>query len=554
MPGRPKKDPAKRPSKAEPQSPSPATIENLERKVFDFFTLSQLGKSLISTQDLDDLARIFVASVHETSNASKVALLIYDADISTYKYQFSIGLSEESVKDVFFAEEEGLFWRVLNGGEPFPIRDSAGQYRFPRVVQKFKLDRLDSEIWVPLMVKNLLCGVLTLGKKKDDTPYDDKELSFISQLATQAAVAIDSAILDQQKTRATRALGKKMENLSVLYDVSRAMNFMNDLKKTLLLILDKSRSAVGSQKGSVMLLNKETGELEVTVVRGIDAITERKINDGEMQCTKIKLGEGVAGRVAETGEHIIVDDTQKDKRFKQSAASNVQNMVCLPLVAEGDCIGVMNISNKKGGERFTQDDVNLLLTLAGQVAVTINNANLYHLAITDGLTQLYINRYFRQKLQDEIARSKRYEHPISLIMTDIDHFKKFNDTYGHQQGDAVLAMTAKLFRRVTRETDIACRYGGEEFAIILPETAEDSAAAMAERLRREVEVTEYAGLKGEKLGVTISLGVSTYPQHGTTTEELVEKADIALYASKAGGRNCFHIYDEGMKKDEQRKH
>ncbi|MBI4549369.1 MAG: sensor domain-containing diguanylate cyclase [Candidatus Omnitrophica bacterium] len=530
------------------KSSNPSETRELEKKVFDFFTLSQLGKSLISIQDMDNLARIFASSVYETSDAKTVALLIYDIEEKAFTYHYSIGLDVEKAKNVRFVEEEGLFWRVLNGGEPFPIKDSAGNYHFEKVIRKLGLDVLDSQIWVPLMVKNVLRGVLTLGEKKDGTPYDDRELVFTSLLATQAAVAIDSAILDQQKSRATVALGRKMENLSVLYDVSKAMNFMNDLKKTLLLILDKSRSAVNAQKGSIMLLNKETQLLEVKVVRGIDPLAEKKINDGEMECTKIRLGEGVAGKVAETVQYMVVEDTRKDDRFKKSDASNVQNIVCLPLVADNECIGVMNISNKVSGEKFTDEDVSLLLTLAGQVAVTINNANLYHLAITDGLTQLFINRYFRQKLHDEILRCKRYKHPVSLILTDIDHFKKFNDTYGHQQGDAVLATTAKIYKKIVRDTDIPCRYGGEEFAVILPETDAKGAALAAERLRKEVEAFDYPGLKGEKLKVTISLGVASFPDHGDDVEGLIEKADIALYACKEGGRNCARVYDPVMKK------
>jgi diguanylate cyclase (GGDEF)-like protein len=535
-----KKNPAKPPQASE--------TRELEKKVFDFFTLSQLGKSLISIQDMENLARIFASSVYETSDAKTVALLIYDIEEKAFTYHYSIGLDVEKAKQVRFVEEEGLFWRVLNGGEPFPIKDSAGNYHFEKVIRKLGLDVLDSQIWVPLMVKNVLRGVLTLGEKKDGTAYEGQELVFISLLATQAAVAIDSAILDQQKSRATVALGRKMENLSVLYDVSKAMNFMNDLKKTLLLILDKSRSAVNAQKGSIMLLNKETQMLEVKVVRGIDPLAEKKINDGEMECTKIRLGEGVGGKVAETMQYMVVDDTRKDDRFKKSDASNVQSIVCLPLVADNECIGVMNISNKISGEKFTDEDVSLLLTLAGQVAVTINNANLYHLAITDGLTQLFINRYFRQKLHDEILRCKRYKHPVSLILTDIDHFKKFNDTYGHQQGDAVLATTAKIYKKTVRDTDIPCRYGGEEFAVILPETDAQGAALAAERLRKDVEAFEYPGLKGEKLRVTISLGVASFPDHAEDIEGLIEKADIALYACKEGGRNCSRVFDPVMKK------
>ncbi|OGW76472.1 MAG: hypothetical protein A3J52_02675 [Omnitrophica bacterium RIFCSPHIGHO2_02_FULL_49_9] len=524
------------------------SIHELEQKVFDFFTLSQLGKALISIQDMENLSRVFASSVYETSGTKNVALLIYDIDRKEFTCHYTIGLNPEVVKNVSFCEEEGLFWQVLNGGQPFSIRDSNGNYRFGSVIKKFKLDLLQSQVWVPLMVKHQLRGILTLGEKKDESDFTDQELNFISQLAAQAAIAIDSTILNQQKQKATVSLGKKMENLSVLYDVSKALNFTNDLKKTLLLILDKARNAVRAQKGSIMLLNKETLELEVKVVRGIDPITERKINDGEMECTKIKLGEGIAGKVAKTGQHMIVQDVKKNKDFKKSDASNVDNIVCLPLTAEDECIGVMNITNKATGEQFSAEEVDLLVTLAGQAAVTINNANLYHLAITDGLTQLFINRYFRQKLQDEITRSKRYQRPFSLIMTDIDHFKKFNDTYGHQQGDAVLVTTAKLFKSISREPDIPCRYGGEEFAIILPETGIEGAQTMAERLRKEVEAYEYPSLKGGSLKVTISLGVATFPEHAADAESMIKKADVALYACKEAGRNCSRVYSPDLEK------
>jgi diguanylate cyclase (GGDEF)-like protein len=518
------------------------SIKNLERKVFDFFTLSQLGKSLISIQDLDNLARVLTSSVHEASGSENVALLIYDSQEKKYTYRHSIGLDAAKLKSVHFVEEEGLFWQVLNGGDPFAIRDSAGQYRFEGVVKKFKLNQLNSAIWVPLMVKNILRGVLTLGVKKDKSSFSDHDLTFISQLATQAAIAIDSAILDEQKQRATIALGKKMENLSVLYDVSKAMNFANDLKKTLLLILDKSRNAVNAQKGSIMLLNKDTGELEIKVVRGLDPITERNINDGEIECTKIKLGDGIAGKVAATGKHVIIENASAHSHFKKSDKSNVENIVCLPLIAGDECIGVVNITNKLSGGKFTNEDAELLVTLAGQASITINNANLYHLAITDGLTQLYIKRYFNQMLHTEIRRSQRYKHQVSLILTDIDHFKKFNDTYGHQQGDAVLALVAKIIKQNVREIDIACRYGGEEFAVIAPETGSHAAMELAERIRTLVSKHPFPNLKGGTLNVTLSLGIATYPNHCDDEETLIRAADEAMYACKHAGRNCSKIY------------
>lgn len=517
-------------------------VTSLEKKVFDYFTLSQLGKSLIQAKDLTELARIFVSCVYEASHAKNVCLLINDPGTEDYHCLYSIGLKGEKVSATSFKKQEGLFWQVLNGGEPFIIQDSTGHYRFKEIIQKNHLDRLESQIWVPLMVKNTLLGILTLGAKKNKSNYEDLELGFIAQLARQAAIAIDSAILDLERSEATAELAKKMDNLSVLYDVSRAISFTNDLKKTLLLILDRSRKAVKAQKGSIMLLNRERTHLEVKVVRGIDPITERKINEGEIECTKIKIGEGIAGRVFKTGKTMVVEDTRKDSRFLKSDASNVENIVCLPLVAEEKAIGVMNITNKTTGGKFSEEEVEFLSTLAGQVSVTINNANLYHLAITDGLTQLFINRYFHQKLEEEIARSRRYKRPLSLIMTDIDFFKKFNDTYGHQQGDAVLQTTSRLFRQCARDVDIPCRYGGEEFAVILPETDTAGALEAAERIRKAVEAYDFPALKGGTLKVTISVGVATCPDHADSARTLIQKSDEALYVCKDAGRNCSRLY------------
>jgi diguanylate cyclase (GGDEF)-like protein len=308
------------------------------------------------------------------------------------------------------------------------------------------------------------------------------------------------------------------------------------------MILDKSKEAVSAQKASMMLLNKDTQMLEVKVVRGIDPIEEAKINRGEVETTRIKIGEGVAGKVAATKKPMLINKVAEDKTFKKSDRSNVNSIICMPLVANDECIGVMNITNKLSGENFEEEDVEFLTTLSGQAAITIYNAQLYHLAITDGLTQLHIHRYFEQRLHDEFVRASRKHHEVSVIMSDIDHFKKFNDTYGHQQGDLVLIHTAKLFKLNVRDMDVPCRYGGEEYAIILPETGMTEAVQVAERIRTKIEEYDFPGTKPkEKLKVTISLGVATFPLHAKNEHDLVKSADSALYFSKEHGRNKVSI-------------
>lgn len=515
-------------------------IAKLEKQVFDFFTLSQMGKSLLAIQRIDDLSQVFLSSVHETSEAANCALFLYDQDDNSFRCAKAVGLDPKNTGEIKFKKEEGLFWQILNSGEPFPIVDSAGSYRFEPIVRKWGLDRIDSQIWVPLMVKNKLIGVLTLGRKKDGSIYRETELSFILQMGNQAAVALESAMLDDQKEKAARELAKKMENLSILYSVSKALNFATDLKKILLFILDKARDAVDAQKASLMLLDNNTNELVVHVVRGMPPDVEAKINSGEAECMKIKVGEGIAGQVAESRKYLLINEAREDKRFKKSAGSFVDSILCMPLIMNDEVIGVVNLTNKAKGGKFTSEDIDILSTLANQAAMTIYNARLYHLAITDGLTQLRTHNYFQQRLVEELARARKFKHSLSIIISDLDHFKGLNDSYGHQEGDIILMETARLFRFNVTESDIVARYGGEEFALILVEADAAKASAIAERLRKKVESHEYPSKKG-KLKVTVSLGVATFPKNAPDKDSLIGAADKALYKAKESGRNRVEI-------------
>jgi diguanylate cyclase (GGDEF)-like protein len=159
---------------------------------------------------------------------------------------------------------------------------------------------------------------------------------------------------------------------------------------------------------------------------------------------------------------------------------------------------------------------------------------LEHLATSDGLTGLYNRRYLDTSLANELARSQRYGHDMSIIMFDVDHFKQFNDEHGHDQGDRVLQLMSRIVKGQIRTLDIPCRYGGEEFLIILPETNHEYAMGIAERLRKKIEETPLDGLN-----VTVSIGVASYPAIVVENyQEFIEAADKALYEAKNAGRNC----------------
>ncbi|MBZ0137986.1 MAG: diguanylate cyclase [Planctomycetes bacterium] len=220
----------------------------------------------------------------------------------------------------------------------------------------------------------------------------------------------------------------------------------------------------------------------------------------------------------------------------------LKKFAAAPLLADREAIGVIVVDSTSRKRAIGPERLTMLEMFANQAALAINNGmifqNVLDRAQRDSLTRLYNHGHFQEALRNEIERASRYNNPVSLILLDIDHFKKFNDTYGHQTGDMVLKQTALLLSALVRVTDLPARYGGEEFALLLPQTEHEHALELAERLRvgveRKVVVT---GPKGEKIGVKASFGVGSFPRHADNAHDLVMCADAALYVAKDRGRN-----------------
>jgi diguanylate cyclase (GGDEF)-like protein len=207
-----------------------------------------------------------------------------------------------------------------------------------------------------------------------------------------------------------------------------------------------------------------------------------------------------------------------------------------------DTIGVINVTNKQGKAGFANQDVEMLRAVADQAAISISKAQLWEMAVNDSLTGLHVRRYFMTKLQDEIIRTERYKKTLSIIMADLDKFKTVNDTYGHTAGDRVLKSVGLFLRESIRDVDSIARFGGEEFVMFLPETSKEAAYTLADRLRLGVSEIDMGNLPA----ITISLGISTFPEDGKSLNELLDRADAALYKAKASGRNQVVSYSEDI--------
>ena len=221
---------------------------------------------------------------------------------------------------------------------------------------------------------------------------------------------------------------------------------------------------------------------------------------------------------------------------------NFKAFAILPLIVQEKTIGILIVDNIGNDRRITHRDIDSLLPFANQAALAIENARLYELkdemAIKDNLTNLYNQRYFQNSLEENIEKANEQETSFGLLMIDIDYFKVYNDNNGHPAGNEALTNLAKILKRSIREDDIVCRFGGEEFAVILPETKKEITLKVAERIRQEVEDYEFKHQEDQpNNNLTISVGAAIYPDNAQSDRELLNKADKALYNAKNSGRN-----------------
>jgi diguanylate cyclase (GGDEF)-like protein len=223
------------------------------------------------------------------------------------------------------------------------------------------------------------------------------------------------------------------------------------------------------------------------------------------------------------------------------AAGIPHTYLCIPILAQGETLGILHFQATEEQPQMETSELSFKTTFAGQVGLSIANIRLrealHTQSVRDALTGLYNRRYLEEVMDREVRRAGRGQQSLSLLMLDLDHFKQFNDTYGHDAGDTVLREAATLLLKNVRAEDFVCRFGGEEFVVILPTADQAGARSRAERLRTKMKETTVMH-QGKSLGiVTFSLGVATFPENGTSPKELMAAADAALYEAKRGGRD-----------------
>ena len=516
------------------------TVESLKKRISEMENLLHANQMLCNILDPMELYSTLSGLIREKLKVSSICIFDYHPDIEKFELVYSHGLNDLGLT---FNKNEGPLWQKILQKEPFPVNDNSGNPIFKEFSENHTLKELRSEWWIPFIMKEEVIGLLTIGEKDNAYPIDEVEFNYIKHIANQVSICINACTVNLKRQKERQELDKILQNLSLLYNIGRAMTYISDLKNLLQYILKKAVMITNAEKGSIMLLDPDTNRLLISVIEGLeDNDQQEKINNKQVTCKSFKPGEGVAGQVFQEAKPIVLNNIKGEDKFIEADSSFVRSIACIPMLVYNDAIGVINVTNKRDDEHFTEVDVEMLKAVTDQAAVAINKAQLREMAVTDFLTGLYIRRYFMSKLQDELLRSERYNKIFSIVMADIDKFKNVNDTYGHTAGDKVLKAVGDFFQTNIRQVDIVARYGGEEFVILFPETDKEAAYVLAERLRKGFSQIRLDNLPG----LSISSGISTFPEDGKDIQTLIKNADTAMYSAKQKGRNKVVNFSKNM--------
>jgi diguanylate cyclase (GGDEF)-like protein len=319
----------------------------------------------------------------------------------------------------------------------------------------------------------------------------------------------------------------------VLFEIGKAFGAHDRLAGLLSRISELLCDLTPASACSIMLLDASRTRLLGKAAYGLDR--------RDLEQISFEVGEGVAGWVAQHGESTLIGDVTRDARFKRlpDSMNQIRSLVCVPLDTREGRVGVVTLTAPTV-DAFVRDDLDLLGFVARTMALDVENMRLRRLAVTDQLTGAFNREFLQRRLPQAMESSAQRREPLSVAMIDVDHFKAINDAYGHAVGDRVLVEVASRLRGAIRGDAQLVRYGGEEFMVILPRADAGKAAEVGERIRAKLGDAPIEAAPAQVL-VRVSIGVAEFRGDGESAGKLIERADVALYAAKGGGRDRVEV-------------
>lgn len=467
----------------------------------------------------DDIYDILIDVILFLFNADSISLMLKENDV--FRPRKTAGRLKDHLQSISLMAS-GPISGVLEKQRPL-YSESAMD-----ILRSGFSDEVTSIYAFPMIAEDKVVGILSVFNSE----IDQENADIIFDMCKIAGFIFK--IIELQET-----YERCLKEMDILNTAAAQLTSMKEPDILYEAILDTSVNLASAEKGSLMLASEDTSFLIVKAAKGI-----HKRLLGEI---KVKAGEGIAGWVFKKGMPLVVDDIEKNEWgfFRKRPKYRTGSFISIPLKIGEKTIGVLNISDKITGEVFSEEDMTLLRSFASYATIALERSNYYSLAghlkelsITDSLTGLFNRRYFEERFFEEIHRSDRHTLSFSLAMIDIDDFKLFNDTEGHLAGDEVLKCIANISKDSLRVIDVIARFGGEEFAVIMPQTEKSEAFMVAERIRKSVK--EQLPCTWDAFPakyITVSIGIATYPSDGRERKDLIRNADKALYMAKMDGKD-----------------
>ena len=446
---------------------------------------------------------------------------------------------EQTADHVVITNIEGLILYVNPAFEKttgFTSKEAIGQT--PRILKSGEHNQaFYAGLWNTILAGNTYQGALINKKKNGDLYYADQIITPIQDRSGQITnfISIWQDITGrmrahEQLNRSNADLMIEKQKLEKILQFGEQIEYITNFNQLIDFIIEQASSILEAERCSLMLFDEESGELCIKGAKGLKSDIIKK--------SRLTVGEGIAGAVAREGRPLLVKFFDTDSRIhhKQLPTCKTKSFLSVPIRLEHKLIGIINVTDKKSKDCpvFNELDLKILSSIVRQVAIAIENAQLSkeikYLTIQDPLTSLYNHRYLMECLSYEIRRFKRFGRPLSLLIMDVDNFKNYNDVFGNFRGNLLLKQISSVLTGNLREVDVVCRYAGDEFAAILPETSLEEAHLIAEKIRWSVSQMN------AQTPVTLSMGIASCCEQ-MTRHDFVLKASAALHKAKEDGKN-----------------
>ena len=515
----------------------------LRERMYLMSTLFVVGNQLRDSLDPVDIYRVVRETLVTIVGAAAFSIYVREGESNLFRLTVQHGLKDRvGLETIDFLNLPEPIATVIGDGRPFFHQGSPESA--PSLAEHRLIASVPIQAVVPLMAPKMTIGLINVHAFSPDRG-DLPDFELVTMLSSQVSGAIHAVSMYGQLRQYTEELEQSRGRLE---EVNKTLEQQMFHLHTLMLFSAQLHSSV-----NLTDIYAAVRELVVNFI-GVEVFVTRYFDEREGVSTYVGLADGYGGDPRQIDPErypLLVQQVHESRKafFRDNPEASFADLAssgtllpvaCLPLMVGEKPRGVLIIDSLLPQKHeFTNEDYDLLALLTNEAALAIHNGHMHRqverLSVLDGLTGVYNRRSFDEQLTAEMKRSRRYEHPLSLVMCDIDNFKKVNDLYGHPVGDEVLREVARRMTRTLRDVDVTARYGGEEFALILPDTDADSAALAAERVRHVISDTPVHS--GDlQVRVTLSLGVASFPGCEDETT-LIEVADEALMEAKQGGKN-----------------